>query len=115
MRKDVVPGQMDDGGDTASPGGEGLPPHLVLGHHPSWVLREEGDGDALLFDADTGAVWAANHTAVALWELLDGSRAVGEVLTHLGRTYQGFDEAAAAGVVDLLQDLLRIGALVPRP
>ena len=40
--------------------------------NPSWVLREEDGGEALLFDADTGEVWVANRTAVAVWKLVDG-------------------------------------------
>ena len=35
---------------------------------PSWVLREEDGGEALLFNADTGDVWVANRTAVAVWQ-----------------------------------------------
>lgn len=87
----------------------------VIALSPSWVLREEDGGEALLFDADTGAVWVANRTAVAVWKLVDGRRSVGDLLAELRRTYAGFDAAAEAEVTGLLGGLVEAGALSASP
>ena len=83
----------------------------VIALSPSWVLREEEDGEALLFDADTGAVWVANRTAVAVWKLVDGRRRANDLLDELQRGYEGFDDEARADVMELLADLVEAGAL----
>ena len=88
---------------------------VVVALNPSWVLREEDGGEALLFDADTGAVWVASRTAVAVWKLVDGRRTVDDLLEELRRTYQGFDDAAGGDVMGLLGGLVEAGALTASP
>ena len=89
----------------------GLAANAVIALNPSWVLREEDGGEALLFDADTGAVWVANRTAVTVWKLVDGRRSVDDLLDELRHAFEGFDEAASGDVVDLLAGLIETGAL----
>ena len=86
----------------------------VISPNPSWVLREEHGGEALLFDADSGAVWVANRTGVAVWKLVEGGQSVGAVLKRLKQDYDGFDETAESDVVKLLGDLVEVGALSAR-
>jgi hypothetical protein len=93
----------------------GLAADAVVALNPSWVLREEDGGEALLFDADSGAVWVANRTAVAVWKLVDGCRSAADLLEELRRTYAGFDEAAGAEVMGLLGGLVEAGALSASP
>ena len=87
----------------------------VVALNPSWVLREEDGGEALLFDADTGAVWVANRTAVTVWKLVDGRRSVDDLLHELQHAFEGFDEAAGAEVMSLLGGLVEAGALSASP
>ena len=101
-------------GDRVERGRQGRPgPYrdVVIALSPSWVLREEEDGEALLFDADTGAEWVANRTAVAVWKLVDGRRRVNDLLDELRRSYEGFDDAASTDVEELLAELIEAGAL----
>ncbi len=79
--------------------------------NPSWVLREEDGGEAILFDADTGEVWVANRSTVAVWRLVVGERTVGDLLAELRRGFDGFDQEGSREVVELLGALADAGAL----
>ena len=92
-----------------SEGAPGVAEDAVVAVNPSWVVREEHDGDALLFDADTGEVWVANRTTVAVLGLVDGSRTVAEIVEALRTRFDGFDQQARHDVVHLIASLDDLG------
>jgi hypothetical protein len=47
------------------------------------VCREEEEGEALLFNPDTGEIKVANPTASFIWQLCDGTRTKADVLRAL--------------------------------
>lgn len=79
--------------------------------NPDLVLREEEDNTALLFDPETGAVRVLNATAVAIWNLLDGSRDLTALLASLHDEFDEMDAEADAQVKKLLDELLSSGAI----
>lgn len=88
-----------------------LPRETILMQNPSFVLREEEDDAALLFDPDTGAVRVLNGTALAVWNRLDGKRDLSQVVADLRDEYEGLDEAAERQVTELLGALRAMGAV----
>lgn len=83
----------------------------VLTQNPSYVLREEEDDAALLFDPDTGAIRVLNGTALAVWQRLDGQRNLRQVVADLREGYDEFDDAAEQQVAELLKMFLEIEAI----
>ena len=82
-----------------------------LAVNPGLVLRIEDDDCALLFDPDNGKVQMLNGTAVAVWQLLDGKRTLGEVVDCLGSMYEGVDDATARQVLGFMESLAKLGAV----
>lgn len=79
--------------------------------NPNMVLREEGDEGAILFDPDSGAVRVLNSTAVAVWKLLEQERTVQEIFEELRYQFEDVDADAEEQVIELVQRLVRIGAV----
>ena len=79
--------------------------------NPNMVLREEEEETAFLFNPDTGAIHILNATSVAIWKLLDGERDLPQIMRDLREQFDELDVAAEAQVVELLNDLLAIGAI----
>ena len=88
-----------------------LPDEARFIANPNTVLREE-DETAILFNPDTGAVHVLNFTAVAIWKLLDGKRNVRQIVADLRAEFDEMDAAAEAQVVELLEQLYALGAVV---
>jgi hypothetical protein len=82
-----------------------------LAVNPNLVLRIEDDDCALLFDPDRGTVQMLNQTAVAIWQNLDGQRSLGQVIADLHAVYEGMDAVADQKVIDLINDLVTLGAV----
>lgn len=82
-----------------------------LSVNPALVLRIEDDDCALLFDPDNGQVQMLNSTAVAVWQLLDGKRSLGQVVDCLKGMYEGIDDMAARQVLGLMESLAKLGAV----
>jgi SynChlorMet cassette protein ScmD len=64
--------------------------------NPAAVLREEFDDWAVLFHPDTAEAVDINRVGVAIWKLMDGSRAVADIAAGV----QGQFSAVPDGVVD---------------
>ena len=98
----------DDSWSEAIGSGEpGLRPIV----NPSWVLREESGGEAILFDADTGEIWLANRTTVAIWRLLDGSCGVPEIIDALHAQFPDMGPDGNDQVMAVLRELSEVGAV----
>jgi len=92
-----------------------LPAGTCLIADPNLVLREEEDDAALLFDPETGSVRVLNATAVAVWKLLDGKRDLVQIMAVLNQEFEGLDADAKQQVMELLEQLLSIGAVGTLP
>ena len=79
--------------------------------NPNLVLRVEEDDCGLLFNPDSGEVKVLNRSAVAIWQLIDGRRSVGELVTALGEVFEGMDAEAESQVLQAVSSLLEIGAV----
>jgi hypothetical protein len=79
--------------------------------NPNLVLRVEEDDCGLLFNPDSGEVKVLNRSAVAIWQLIDGRRSVGEVVTALGEVFEGMDAEAESQVLQVVDSLVEIGAV----
>lgn len=88
-----------------------LPSNTRLLANPNFVLREEEDESALLFDPDTGSVRILNSSAVAIWKLLDGKRDRAALISALTEQFDGIDEGAEAQIVQVLDNLFTCGAI----
>jgi hypothetical protein len=90
---------------------KGLLASAILVQNPAFVLREEEDDAALLFDPDLGAVRVLNGTALAVWKRLDGKRNLSRIVADLREEFEGIDEAAERQVAELLSALSAMGAV----
>jgi hypothetical protein len=77
--------------------------------NPTAVLREEFDGWAVLVNMDTGASVALNPTGIMVWRLIDGKRAVRDIV-RIFKARFGFDSRTAGPdtVGDDVRNLLTI-------
>lgn len=72
--------------------------------NPDVVLREEDEDGALLFNPDTNQVRVLNATAVFLWHLCDGSKAVGDMAAALKNHFEDVPEKQAEDHVKSFMD-----------
>ncbi len=84
-------------------------PSARLRRAPHVIMRPEDD-EAFLLVPETGALKLLNPTARAVWELLDGERAVAEVAAAVAASYpEVAAEAITADVARFLGELLEAG------
>ena len=83
----------------------------VLTPNPNLFLREENNRGGILFDPDTGSVRILNITAAETWKLLDGRRSLNQVIEALKEKFDGVDASAEDKLLELVRQLLRVGAV----
>jgi hypothetical protein len=85
-------------------------PDFVPRHSPTttFVLL---DGEAVLFDDESGLLSALNPTATLLWQLCDGTATVGEIVADLAAGYDSNPCAIEPDVHRVVEDLLEASAL----
>ena len=83
----------------------------VLIPNPNLFLREENNRGGILFDPDTGSVRILNITAAETWKLLDGRRSLNQVIEALKEKFDGVDASAEGKLLELVRQLLRVGAV----
>lgn len=69
-----------------------------------WRLIEE---EAILLDLDEGEVLRLNPVAAAIWNTIDGTRTVAEIVAHICRTFEVSHGTARRDVHRFLKKLLR--------
>jgi len=75
--------------------------------NPTAVLREELDGWAVLVNMDTGASVALNPTGIKVWKLIDGKRAVIDIVQAFKAHFHFDSPPSLPGTVnDDVQNLL---------
>lgn len=75
------------------------------------VFREEFDDWALLFDPDTGEVYAVNPVAAFVWKHMDGRRSVTDLASLVAASFENVPETADRDVLRYLEKLEAKGFL----
>jgi coenzyme PQQ synthesis protein D (PqqD) len=79
----------------------------VITRNPDVVARElpESDG-AVLLNVATGAYHGLNPTGLVAWELIDGSRSVGELVDGVRERFPGAPDTLRADVLRFVEGAL---------
>ena len=83
---------------------------------PSIVYREIA-GEAILVPirqnvGDLESIYTLNETAAFAWELMDGEIALNEIATAIVTEYEVEEEEAQQDLLELVAQLVEVGALV---
>ncbi len=78
--------------------------------HPQVAARVV-DGSAIVILADTAEVNVLNPVGTRVWELIDGTRTVQDIVQHIVAEYAVSDAQAAQDVQSFLQTLLDANAI----
>ena len=65
------------------------------------------EGEAIVLDLDEGEVLRLNPVGVEIWNAIDGTRTVGEIVAHICRTFEVSQRTARRDVHRFLEELLR--------
>ncbi len=79
--------------------------------HPQVAARIV-DGSAVIVLADSGTVTVLNEVGTRMWELIDGTRSVRDIVKAIESEYDVSLEQAARDVDDLIQQLHDAQAIV---
>jgi len=77
--------------------------------NPIVVLREEFDDWAILFNPDTAAAVGVNPVGVAIWEKMDGTKAIKEIVADIRRSFEDAPEAADKEITAFVDKLVEQG------
>lgn len=77
----------------------------------SGVVHAEVDGERVLYDPDTQAVARLDRVGSILWEGLDGSGTVADLVAEVAAAFGIDRDAALAGILTLLEELDHRGFL----
>jgi Coenzyme PQQ synthesis protein D (PqqD) len=77
-------------------------------------MVQEVEGESVLLDLDGGQYFALNEVGGQIWELCDGSRSEGAIVTEVCATYDIDEATAAEDVGDLLNGLAEAGLVIER-
>jgi hypothetical protein len=81
------------------------------------VIAQENAGALVLFNMDDGQYYSLNEIGTRIWELSDGSRSVGQVVSILCEEYDSPAEIVKSDALELLEELVFADLLMegPRP
>ncbi len=88
-----------------------MDPKLIPNLHPQ-VAATIADGRAVIVLADTGNVTVLNETATRIWQLCDGKHTIEQIVLTIADEYGVEQITAQQDVNDLLEQMLKIQALV---
>lgn len=77
-----------------------------------WRLIEE---EALLLDLEEGEVLRLNPVGAEIWNAIDGTRTVDDIVAHIQGTFEVTEKQAARDVQRFLKQLLRHELVEERP
>ena len=77
--------------------------------NPTVVLREEFDDWAILFNPDTAEAVGTNPVGVAVWNLMDGTHSLKEIVVEIHDQFAGVPNAAEKDVTAFIKDLAERG------
>jgi coenzyme PQQ synthesis protein D (PqqD) len=85
---------------------------LVKSEKIPWRLIEE---EAILLDLEEGEVIRLNPVGAEIWNAIDGTRTVGEIVAHICRTFEVSHRTARRDANRFLKQLLRHELVEERP
>ena len=65
------------------------------------------EGEAILVDVSAGKVIQASQTAAFIWEQLDGSKTIGEIIDRVCADFAVEKERARQDTLEFLEELIR--------
>ncbi len=88
-----------------------MDPSIIPNMHPQ-VAATIADGQAVIVLADSGNVTILNETATRVWQLCDGTHTIEQIVRTIADEYGVEQVTAQNDVNDLLEQMLKIEALV---
>ena len=76
------------------------------------VITQDVEGQTILLRVDDGGYYAIDEVGAAIWELCDGQRPIGEIVTTLSAEFDAPEATIRADVLEFVQDLRRERLLV---
>jgi len=89
-----------------------LGPGSVFMVNRDLVLRVEDDEGAFLVDPDTGGAQILNQTATSIYQLIDDSMTVNDIVHALADEYSDMDDDAEQQVLETIETLVSSGAVL---
>lgn len=77
--------------------------------NPTVVLREEFDDWAILFNPDTADAVGTNPVGVAVWNLMDGTHSLEEIVAEIQDQFSDVPDAATKEITAFVKDLAERG------
>jgi coenzyme PQQ biosynthesis protein PqqD len=90
-------------------------PELINGariRRQDGVLAQEARGQTVLLRLEDGGYYALDDVGARIWELCDGSRAVGQIVDILSSEFDAPEAIVRADVLEFIDDLRRERLLV---
>jgi hypothetical protein len=81
-------------------------------NHPQ-VINEMIDGEAIMINLVTGSYYSLDSLGGEVWELLQKSLSVDDIVTQLSFRYDASDDAIRSAVESLLEELSREQLVAP--
>ena len=79
------------------------------------VIAQENSGTLVLFNMDDGQYYSMNEIGSRIWELCDGSRSIGQVVSILCEEYDSPAEIVNRDALELLEELVVADLLMEGP
>lgn len=79
------------------------------------MIAQENSGTLVLFHMDDGQYYSLNEIGSRIWELCDGSRSVGHVVSILCEEYDSPAEIVNSDALELLEELVVADLLMVGP
>jgi hypothetical protein len=79
------------------------------------VIAQESSGALVLFNMDDGQYYSLNEIGNRIWELCDGNRSVGQVVSILCEEYDSPAETVNRDALELLEELVLADLLMEGP
>src|SRR3989442_2792559 len=89
-----------------------LDTRLVKNEKIPWRIIEK---DAILIDLEEGEVIRLNPVAAEIWNAIDGTRTMDDIVAHICRTFEVSERKARRGVHRFAKQLLRQGLIQEGP
>jgi coenzyme PQQ biosynthesis protein PqqD len=90
-------------------------PEVMLGgrlRRQDGILAQQAHGQTVLLRLEDGGYYALDEVGATIWELCDGSRSVGDIVTLLCAEFDAPESTVRADVLEFIADLRRERLLV---
>jgi coenzyme PQQ biosynthesis protein PqqD len=71
------------------------------------VITQEAQGQTVLLRLEDGGYYAIDEVGAAIWELCDGTRSIGHIVTDICAEFDAPEPTVRADVLEFVQDLRR--------